>query len=76
MTAVNNTMPQKRGRKKKNIQSVLNKHLLPFFKDLEFKDITDETIEKFKIQKLSEGYRPAGISIFLTVLQEITSRYI
>ena len=107
MTEVNNTMPKKRGRKKKNItfmncqnliqaselflksdkfysnpearqkniQSVLNKHLLPFFKDLNFKDITDETIEKFKIQKLSESYRPASISIFLNVMQEITSRY-
>lgn len=59
----------------KNIQSVLKKHLLPFFKDIEFDNITDDIIEKFKIQKTSEGYRPASISIFLGLMRKMISRY-
>lgn len=59
----------------KNIQSVLNKHLLPFFKDIDLADITDDIIEKFKIQKISEGYRPASISMFLNLMQKLVSRY-
>ncbi len=64
-----------KGAAQKNIQSVLNKHLLPFFKDMEFIDITDDLIDKFKIQKTSESYCPASILIFLNILQKLVSRY-
>ncbi len=57
------------------LYSCVKNHLNPFFKDLRFKDITQQKINDFQKLKTKEGLSLVSISIILSFLSMITKKY-
>jgi len=53
----------------------LKNHLLPYFKNYKFKDITPQVLQNYQSYKIAEGFTPSSIKRFTTLLRLIMSKY-
>ncbi len=53
----------------------IKNHLIPYYRDFKFKDITQEVISKYVSSKLAEGYSIASIGRFISTLSIIFDKY-
>ncbi len=53
----------------------LKNHLLPYFKNYKFKDITPQVLQNYQSCKIAEGFTPSSIKIFITLLRLIMLKY-
>ena len=53
----------------------LKNHLLPYFKNYKFKDITPQVLQNYQSYKIAEGFTPSSIKRFTTLLRLIMLKY-
>ena len=53
----------------------IKNHLIPFYKDFKFKDITQNVISQYVSEKLANGYSIASIGRFISTLSIIIEKY-
>lgn len=53
----------------------LKNHLLPYFKNYKFKDITPQVLQNYQSYKIAEGFTPSSIKRFTNLLRLIMLEY-
>jgi len=53
----------------------IKNHLIPFFKEYKFRDISSETLADFQAEKMAQGFTAGSIERYLTVLSGIFTKY-
>lgn len=59
----------------KTYTGYIDTHLIPFFQEYRFEDITDELIEKYKVSQLEVQLSPSNINNQISILSKIINMY-
>lgn len=66
-----NYLKHKTDKESATMKSAINNHLMPFFKNYRFSDISQDLILSFQNKKIEEGYSVGSIKRFITILSNI-----